>query len=110
MASKFDQPRREQRLVPAHPVRIEAEAQAGLPIRGEARNLSDGGACLALDADLDVGEELIMRLLFDHYDNPVAATGRVVWTAPTGRSQGSYGVQWTHSGPQRRWLGWLART
>lgn len=105
MASRYDQPRRSERLVPAHPVRVEAEVATGLPVRGEARNLSDGGACVALDADLDVGEELIMRLLFDHYDNPVTATGRVVWTAP----RGSYGVQWTHAGPQRRWLGWLAR-
>ena len=105
MASKYDQARSTERLVPAHPVRIEAEVATGLPVRGEARNLSDGGACMDLDADLDVGEELIMRLLFDHHDNPVPATGRVVWTAP----RGSYGVQWTHAGPQRRWLGWLAR-
>jgi hypothetical protein len=106
MASKYDQPRSAERLVPAHPVRIEAEVATGLPVRGEARNLSDGGACMDLDADLDVGEELIMRLLFNHHDNPVPATGRVVWTAPP---RGSYGVQWTHAGPQRRWLGWLAR-
>ena len=109
MASKYDQPRRAERLVPAHPVRVEAEVATGLPIRGEARNLSDGGACVSLDAALDVGEELIMRLLFDHYLNPVPATGRVVWTAPRGRSRGHYGVQWTHAGPHRRWLGWLAR-
>jgi hypothetical protein len=111
MASRhYDQTRRTERLVPAHAVRVEAEAETVPSIRGMARNLSDGGACLALDADLTVGEELIMRLLFDHYDNPVAATGRVVWTAPLRRSRGSYGIQWTHAGPQRRWFGWLARS
>jgi hypothetical protein len=109
MGSKHDQPRRAERLVPAHPVRIEAEAAVLGPIRGEARNLSDGGACLALDADLDVGEELIVRLLFEHYDNPVPATGRVVWTAPSRGPRLSHGIQWTHSGPHRRWIGWLSR-
>ena len=50
-----------------------------------------------------------MRLLFDHYDNPVPATGRVVWTSPRRGPRGRYGIQWTHSGPHRRWIGWLAR-
>jgi hypothetical protein len=109
MASQYDHPREAERLVPAHSVRIEAEAASVGPIRGEAHNLSDGGACLALDADLDVGDELIMRLLFDHYDNPVSATGRVVWARPSRGVPGSYGIQWTHSGPQRRWIGWLTR-
>jgi len=110
MGSKYDQPRQAERLVPAHAVRIEAEAAFAGPTRGEARNLSDGGACLALDADLDLGEELIVRLLFDHHDNPVPATGRVVWISPRRGRHGSYGIQWTHSGPHRRWIGWLARS
>jgi len=109
MGAEHDQQRRAERLVPAHTVRIEAETAVAGPTRGEARNLSDGGACLALDADLGVGEELLMRLLFDHYDNPVPATGRVVWASPRSGPRGRCGIQWTHSGPHRRWIGWLAR-
>jgi Tfp pilus assembly protein PilZ len=108
--AQFETPRLTERLVPVHPVRIEAETAFASPISGEARDLSDGGACLALDADLEVGDELIMRLLFDQHDNPVPATGKVVWAASGGRSRGRYGIQWTHSGPQRRWIGWLVRT
>ena len=108
--AQYETPRLTERLVPTHPVHIEAEAATIAPIRGEARDLSDGGACLALDADLAVGDELIMRLLFDAHDNPVAATGKVVWAVSGGRSRGRYGIRWTHSGPQRRWIGWLVRT
>ena len=42
-------PRRAERRVPAHPVLVSAEAE-GMRATGEAVNLSDGGACLALDS------------------------------------------------------------
>jgi len=109
-ASRYDRPRRHERLVPERQVRVEAEAASIGVIRGEARNLSEGGACVALDTSLEVGEELIMKLLFAGYDNPVSATGRVVWSAPSGRDEAHCGIQWTHAGPQRRWIGWLVKT
>ena len=109
LGRRSEERRRAERLVPAHPVRIEAEAESLASIGGEARDLSRGGACVALDAELAVGDELIFRLLFAHHGNPVPATGRIVWRATRGRKRGRCGVEWTHTGPQRTWLDWLAR-
>ena len=101
--------RRFERVAPAHTVRVAAEAEGVYGASGEALNISDGGACLALQStDLSVGDEVILWLNFARPLHPVTATGRVVWS---GRSWGRprYGIQWTHHGPQRKWLGWLVR-
>lgn len=101
--------RRFERRAPAHAVGVAAEAEALPGIGGEALNLSDGGACLALQSnDLSVGDDVILRLNFARPPHPVTATGRVVWTG-RGRGRPRYGIEWTHQGPQRRWLGWLVR-
>jgi hypothetical protein len=103
-----DDRRRTERMVPFHVVRVEAETELVGLLGGEARDLSRGGACVALDSDLVVGDEVILRLLFERYPNPIPATGRIVWTGP--EREGRCGVEWTHSGPHRAWLDWLART
>jgi hypothetical protein len=54
-----------------------------------------------------VGDEVILWLSFACPGQPVPATGRVVW-AGGGWGRPRYGVQWTHWGPQRSWIGWLA--
>ena len=101
--------RRFERLSPAHPVRIAAETETIAPVSGEAVNLSDGGACLALQTpDLGVGDELILWMHFAQRIHPVPATGRIVW-AGGGWGRPRYGVEWTHLGPQRQWIGWLTR-
>jgi hypothetical protein len=98
--------RRAARKAPSHRVVVSAEAEHGRTA-GEAVNLSDGGACLALDdAAFEVGDELILWLHFATPRHPVAATGRVVWTA-AGRGRPRCGLEWTHRGPQRDWIGWL---
>ena len=98
--------RRAERRVPAHPVLVSAEAE-GMRATGEAVNLSDGGACLALDeAMLTVGDELILQLHSGQARQAVPATGRVVWIAPDRRGT-RCGLEWTHAGPQRQWIGWL---
>jgi hypothetical protein len=101
--------RRWERCAPTHPVRVSAETESLAMAVGEALNLSDGGACLALQtSDLSVGDELILWLNFERSGRPVPATGRVVWTGGNwGRPR--YGIQWTHRGPQRSWIGWLAK-
>ena len=94
--------------MPSHRVAVSAEAEhAGAT--GEAVNLSEGGACLALDDSVfDVGDELILWMHFARPKQPVPATARVVWTVPAkGRSR--YGLEWTHLGPQRDWIGWLTQ-
>jgi hypothetical protein len=109
MAESDKPQRRWERLVPSHTVRVVAEAEAVARVAGEALNLSEGGACLALQAgDFAVGDEVIVWLSFESPGPPVPATGRIVW-AGGGWGRPRYGVQWTHRGPQRSWIGWLTR-
>ena len=104
-----EQRRRFERRAPAHPVRVAAETEAIAGATGEALNLSDGGACLALQTgDLAVGDEVILWLAFARPGHAVPATGRIVW-AGGGWGRPRYGVEWTHEGPQRQWIGWLTR-
>jgi PilZ domain len=109
MGDSDEMQRRFERRAPAHAVRVAAEAEAINRTSGEALNLSDGGACLALQTgDLSVGDEVMLWFSFAKPAHLVTATGRVVWA---GRSWGRprYGIEWTHQGPQRRWIGWLVR-
>jgi hypothetical protein len=109
MAEKEKSQRKWERRAPAHPVRVAAESEAVAGAAGEALNLSGGGACLALQTgDLAVGDEIILWLTFAGPARPVPATGRIVWAGGRwGRPR--YGIAWTHEGPQRSWIGWLAR-
>jgi len=101
--------RRVEREEPAHVVRVTAECDSTPLARGEALNLSAGGACLALQTShFAVGDELILWMNFVRPRQPVPATARVVWTSG-GPSRPRYGVEWTHRGPQRSWIGWAAR-
>ena len=109
MGESGEQQRQWERLAPAHAVRVAAESELLAGASGEAVNLSDGGACLALQTtDLAVGDELILWLTFAGQARTVPATGRIVW-AGGGWGRPRYGVQWTHQGPQRSWIGWLVR-
>jgi hypothetical protein len=109
MGGREDQQRRHQRLEPAHAVPVTAEREVAPLAVGEAVNLSEGGACLALQSrDLAVGDELILWLSFARPRQPVPATARVVW-ASGGPGRAHYGVEWTHRGPQRSWIGWASR-
>jgi hypothetical protein len=113
MAEAGAEKRRWERHVPAHPVLVAAETEA-IASAGEALNLSDGGAGLALQSgDLSVGDEVILLLsfagpAFAGPRRPLPATGRVVW-AGGGWGRPRYGVEWTSQGPQRSWIGWLTR-
>ena len=95
-------------------MRVAAETEAVAAAAGEALNLSEGGACLALqNGDLSVGDDIILLLSFagPAYAGPrrpVPITGRIVW-AGGGWGRPRYGVMWTHRGHQRSWIGWLTR-
>jgi hypothetical protein len=105
----FARQRQYERYVPAHDVTVEVEAESVRPARGDVRNLSLGGACLSVQADLVEGDELILRLGFAAPIRTVPATGRVVWVERRTWGRPRYGVEWTHNGPQRAWLGWLVK-
>jgi hypothetical protein len=99
--------RRSERREPAQLVIVSAEGESGCET-GEAVNLSAGGACLALDdGAFEVGVELILWMHPATLRWPVPATGRVVWAAAD-RDRPRCGLEWTHGGPQRDWIGWLA--
>lgn len=114
MAEEGRQQRRWERQAPRHAVRVAVESEDVATASGEALNLSDGGACIALPTgDLGVGEEVILRLTFAGPAfagprRPLPATARIVW-AGGGWGRPRYGVEWTHEGPQRTWIGWLTR-
>jgi hypothetical protein len=110
MAERGSNRRRAERRVPRRSVSVEAEAERCRSIEGEARNLSTGGACVALDADLAVGDDLILRLHFPTLAYSVLATGRVVWTATRLLGRPRYGIQWTHPSSRGYWLDWLSRS
>jgi hypothetical protein len=98
--------RRHERRVPAHPVAVSAEAENGRTT-GKVVNISAGGACLALDDQaFAVGDELVLWMHFARPKAAVPATARIVWTAPD-QNPARCGLEWTHGGPQRRWIGWL---
>jgi hypothetical protein len=101
--------RRSPRRVPTHPILVSVEAERA-HTTGEAVNLSDGGACLALDdSAFQVGDELILWMHLAQPRHAVPATGRVVWTAPDpGRPR--CGLEWTHRGPQREWISWVGES
>jgi hypothetical protein len=101
--------RRHERRPPAHTVQVTAEVEGALAL-GEALDLSAGGACVVLQSrELSVGDEVILWLSFPQPRQPVPATGRVVW-AGGDWEEPRYGLEWTHRGPQRAWLGWAARS
>ncbi|MFI4944804.1 MAG: PilZ domain-containing protein [Burkholderiales bacterium] len=99
--------RRYERQSPSHTVQVTAELEGALAL-GEAIDLSAGGARLLLQSrELAVGDEVILWLSFARPRQPVPATGRVVW-AGGGWDEPLYGLEWTHQGPQRSWIGWAA--
>ena len=100
--------RRYERAHPAHTVQVTAEIEGALAL-GEALDLSAGGACVVLQSrEFVVGDEVIVWLSFAKPRQPVPAIGRVVW-AGGGWDAPRYGLEWTHEGPQRSWIGWATR-
>jgi hypothetical protein len=105
-----DDRRRAPRHVPARSLGVEAETESLERIEGEAHDVSSGGACLALGADLMVGEDVILRLHFLEPDRSVLATGRIVWMTSRLWGRPRYGVQWTFPAPKRYWVDYLSRS
>jgi len=102
--------RRAPRHVPRQRVGVEAESASLGAIEGEARDFSVGGACVALAADLAVGEDLILRFHFPGLSQSVLATGRIVWATTRVFGRPRYGLQWTIPEPRRYWIDHLSRS
>ncbi len=83
------------------------ESADGAMAYGVIADVSQGGACVRTDAELGVGDAVLVRLSFAREPQPVPATSRVVWKANEGGGTRRYGLRWNHVGPQRVRLGLL---
>jgi hypothetical protein len=114
MAEAGKKKRRWERHVPAHPVRVAAETEAIPSATGEALNLSDRGApawpCRTATSAWATTSSCCSASPVPPTPAPAgpcpppaASSGPEAWGRPR------YGVEWTHQGPQRSWIGWLTR-
>jgi Tfp pilus assembly protein PilZ len=92
------------RHVPIQPVSVAIESQPRGTAYGVVADISEGGACVWTDAPLAIGQSLDLALTFPPEPQPVAAHGRVVWSAgPPAVSSPRCGLQWaTAESPEAR--------
>jgi hypothetical protein len=88
------------RVVPERPVMAWAESDQGAIARGVVDAFYQGGANLSLDGDLDVGDDVSVRLAFGPGSPTLPATGRVVSVSAEG-DQPQYALEWTCEGAER---------
>jgi hypothetical protein len=91
------------RVVPRNPITV-ALQEAGTPFAyGVVANISDGGACIWTDAELQSGRRVSLRLSFSRGSQPLDEEGVVVWGGPQGEGGGGrYGLQWSGQTTDRR--------
>jgi Tfp pilus assembly protein PilZ len=92
--------RRATRVVPAEPVSVAIETETNPLTEGVVADISKGGACVCTDAALGLGEDVLLRVSIAR-QQPLPASGRVVWKGGNDTSARRYGIQWTHAGPPR---------
>lgn len=92
--------RRAPRVIPAEPVEVAIESEANPVTPGVVADISKGGACVCTEAALGVGDDVLLRLNIARQE-PVPASGRVVWKGGNGTGAHRYGIEWTHGGPPR---------
>ena len=78
--------------------------EAGTPFAyGVVANISDGGACIWTNADLEAGRSVSLRLSFTRGSQPLDEEGVVVWGEPPGPGAGvRYGLQWSGQTADRK--------
>ncbi len=87
-------------VVPPNPVMAWAESEQGSIARGVVDAFFEGGAALSLDGELDVGDEVSVRLAFGRGMPTLPAAGRVV-SVRDGGEQRQYALHWTCEGNER---------
>jgi Tfp pilus assembly protein PilZ len=84
------------RVVPHKAITVAVEGPQRARSYGVVANISEGGACVLIDASLPLGERLVLELSLFREAQVVPAAGRVVWSSGN-RDAGAvrYGVEWT---------------
>jgi len=88
------------RVVPSQPVMAWAESEQGAIARGVVDAFYEGGANVSLDGELEVGDDVAVRLAFGPGSPTLPATGRVVSVDADG-DQSQYALEWTSEGCER---------
>lgn len=83
------------RVVPHKAITVAIEGPQRARSYGVVANISEGGACVLIDASLPLGESLVLELSLFREAQVVSAAGRVVWSSGN-RDAGAvrYGVEW----------------
>jgi hypothetical protein len=89
------------RIVPRSPITVAIEEDSVLTAYGAVANISEAGACIWTDADLDAGDGVILRLSFPRGSQPLLARGVVIWR-DGGRGPRRLGLRWTDESAARR--------
>jgi hypothetical protein len=87
------------RIVPPRPIRVRIDDENGLPLGyGVIPSVSEGGACIWTDSQLEPGGRLVLRISFAHPAEVHEVTARVVRTGegedPSGAPMRRYGLMW----------------
>ncbi len=95
----YTPPRQRTRIVPPRAITVGIDDENGLPLgHGIIPNVSEAGACVWTNTQLESGERLLLRVSFAHPAEVHEVAARVVWTGedkdPSGASMRRYGLQW----------------
>jgi hypothetical protein len=88
------------RVVPPHPVMAWAESDGGAIVRGVVDSFFEGGAYVSLDGELDLGDDVAVRIAFGRGTPTLPAAGRVVAVDAEG-DRPRYALEWTSQGSER---------
>jgi hypothetical protein len=87
------------RIVPPRPITVGIDDESGLPLGyGVIPNVSEAGACVWTDSQLEPGGRLVLRISFARPAEVHEVAARIVWTSegndPTGAPMRCYGLLW----------------
>ncbi len=89
------------RIVPRGPITVAIEEDGVPRAYGAVANISEGGACIWADTELDAGAAVALRLNFPRGSQPLLAEGVVIWGDPGGGTR-RFGLRWTDPTDARR--------
>ena len=95
----YTPPRQRTRIVPPDPITVAIEDDHGLPLGyGVIANVSEAGACVWTDGQLDPGARLALRVSFARPAEVYDVAAVVVWSEAGERRDGAtmrrYGLRW----------------
>jgi PilZ domain-containing protein len=98
-------PRQTPRIVPPRPITVGIDNESRFPLGyGVIPNVSEAGACVWTDSQLDPGGRLVLRISFALPAEVLEVAARVVWTSQCedplgGPPMRRYGLEWHDFSP-----------